>query len=303
MMIRNTEEIKDLRTEKMNCMISSNLSERSNDYIILKDGKNISTISFPFFKAKKIEQKTKLDNVVSYYSKQDIDRFSPDRINSRLFWSYMLKNFPLASITSKHVKDVEEANFSTLGMSNELNALKTLIDKIYADDIEPKILEIGGGNGNVYHYLSDNDILNVDKNYYHVDLSKNFKHKNFYQTNGYGLPSSLLNKRVKFDIIYSINVFQHLSYRQKLAYYYSVFEKLKTGGNFIFSLFIKNDNNKDKPFWGNKDLKENCYCKFFNQLTPIDEEEALFKILFEVGFKNINIIGFYNGYYVLKLMK
>jgi len=307
MMIRDLEKIKQFRTEKMKQNISSSLETRTNDYFIVKKHseieEKISTLLFPFFKTKKIEKNYNNNNICCFFSKKDITKFSPDKINSNEFWTYMLDNFPMASITPNYVSNIEDANYANLQLAHKLNALGYLHDFIKENNSRTKVLEIGGGYGNLYYYLSDNDILNVDKYYYHVDLVKKFKHKNFFKTNGYGIPKELLNKNVTFDIIYSVNVFQYLSYRQKIAYYYSIYEKLNKNGVFIVSLFLETEKNKNAPYWGYKDLCGNNYFKFFNQFTPVDKEQNFFNDLHEIGFNSMQVIGNFNNYYLLYLRK
>jgi hypothetical protein len=76
-----------------------------------------------------------------------------------------------------------------------------------------------------------------------------------------------------------------LSKAQRTSYYRQVYTALKTGGLFIFGMFIINDQNKDWPVWGTRDVNGKVYCNFFKQLTEVDWEEALLKELTDLGYK------------------
>jgi cyclopropane fatty-acyl-phospholipid synthase-like methyltransferase len=108
----------------------------------------------------------------------------------------------------------------------------------------------------------------------------------------------------KFHMVYSMNVFQHLSVSQRDSYYQQAYNRLKDGGLFLFGLFAKNGVNRDwKQHWSTRDDEGNCYCHFFNQFTLIEEEEAIKAKLEKIGFE-AEVINENNTHYrVFKCIK
>lgn len=193
----------------------------------------------------------------------------------------------MLAITSDYNKNtITEASLGTLSFANAIGAFRYLInEKIYKVDNNIKLLEVGGGYGNVYNFLKENNIFDVEKNYFHVDVVKSFEHNNFFKTNGCGLPKELMDQDVKFDVIYSFNVFQHLSQKQKMAYYYSFYDKLEKGGEIILGIFLETEENKNEPFWQVKDEFGRNYVKFFNQFTLADKIEEFKADVLDAGFQ------------------
>ena len=85
-------------------------------------------------------------------------------------------------------------------------------------------------------------------------------------------------------MIYSFNVFQHLSKKQRTSYYKDIYKKLKDSGSFIFGMFVRTEENKNWTCWGGADYKGRYYTNFFKQLTEVDEIGELLDELDGIGF-------------------
>lgn len=211
--------------------------------------------------------------------KELVDRLSPDNIDSTEFWKEANKSFPLFSICGHPVKDKDEANKTNNIIAQQCGALKCLQDRANSCLRHygvMSMLEIGPGFGNIYEMIKDQDTIN----YSSIDVYPLFDHPNMYLTDGKTIPEHI----DKLDIVYSINVFQHLSKEQRSSYYSQIYDRLNPGGMFIFSMFVKAPMNEKLPLWGCKDEDGRCYTMFFRQLTEVDELHELMIELSQVGF-------------------
>ena len=218
------------------------------------------------------------------YKQEFIDRLSPDNIDTNEFWRLATNNFPLFSIAGgiQKINTTDEANMSTLGFHNLLGAIDALGKLFDGNDIDKiKILEIGPGYGNIMTLL---DRAGVREGYYAIDVYPLFEHPRLFKTDGKTIPDTI---PAQLDIVYSINVFQHLSENQRSSYYQQIFERLVDGGVFIFGMFVATEENKDWPCWGARDEDGNYYCHFFKQLTKVDHIDELYEELYDIGFKHI----------------
>jgi SAM-dependent methyltransferase len=90
-----------------------------------------------------------------------------------------------------------------------------------------------------------------------------------------------------FDVIYSVNVFQHCSQKDRFEYFQQGYDVLKKGGYFLFTEFLMTEENRNNPYWGIIDENGRGYTQFFNQLTECDWDYELYELLNNVGFKPI----------------
>jgi len=228
-------------------------------------------------------------NGISTYPNSFLNILSPNRVDSSFFWKKATEAFPLASVCyHPGCKDKIELNDMSLknvhAGSGSLGELIKILDK----NPSAKILEIGPGHGAVTNYIALN--YNI-KNYYAIDVNPLFKFKRLYKTDGKTIPDKIPNN---LDVIYAVNVFQHLSPRQRLSYYTQAKKKLAVGGKFIFSMFVVDSENENLKFkdkdgnvlslFGVRDKQGNCYASFFTQFTKCSRVEELEKI-----FKNLNM--------------
>lgn len=219
-------------------------------------------------------------------SKKIVKYLTPDKINSSDFWKEAVKTYPYLSICGafniNSIKDANDESFNKIHIP--YNAIKILNEFINRKS-HVEMLEIGPGYGCIKDYV-EKDFDNVK--YHAIDVNPLFKHPRMFKTDGKTIPNTIPKK---LDLVYSINVFQHLSPTQRTSYYKQIDARLQPGGIFIFSMFIvtpENENvkinaGKNKLF-GFKDRNKNYYCSFFTQLTKIDRIEELI-----AEFKNYNM--------------
>ena len=103
------------------------------------------------------------------------------------------------------------------------------------------VLEIGCGYGGVGKYL----INNKSCNYYAIDYylncdelkeyKDNYGNDRFIEINKSGIPNIL--KKCKFNMVYSSNVFQHITHKQKEEYFREISNVLTDDGIFYFDVF------------------------------------------------------------------
>jgi SAM-dependent methyltransferase len=215
-----------------------------------------------------------------FYDKKIIDRLSPDRIDSRKFWKVATTLFPFFSVCgndNRGIKNTDDVNAATIAMSRDLGCLKAVYELIQYKH-SAHILEIGGGYGNFLNFIKQ---YHNDDNYYAIDVNPLFSHPRHYMTNGHSIPKLVPRG---LDLVYSVNVFQHLTSRQRTLYYKSIYRKLKNGGSFIFGMFVVTPQNKNWDTWQSRDENGRCYVNFFKQLTPVDTLEELYTELGDIGF-------------------
>jgi SAM-dependent methyltransferase len=215
---------------------------------------------------------------VVVYANEFIERLSPDNIDSCEFWSLATKNFPLFSIAGGLQKFTtkEEVNNATLQMSAYFGALIPIFESL-GNNTNPMILEIGVGHGGFHQFLTSSH----DKNYYGIDVCPLYDHPRVYKCDGRNIPNTIPNP---MDMVYSMNVFQHLSKRQRSSYYKQIYLILKTGGFFVFGMFVVTEKNKSWPCWGIRGENDKNYCTFFRQLTEVDSEIEVLCELQDLGF-------------------
>ncbi len=220
------------------------------------------------------------DNILKF-SSDYVSKLSPDNIDSSEFWKVATDNFPLFSISGgvQTISTIEEVNDKNINGAFRMNVLKPVEDMFRKEGENAFILEIGPGWGGLEKLLSAHFSNN---NYYAIDVNPLFEHKNIYKTDGKNIPTEI---PLGLDMVYSVNVFQHLSKAQRTSYYKQIYIILKEGGKFIFGMFVVTENNKDLNVWGYRDNNGVRYTSFFKQLTPIDTEEELLSELKDIGFE------------------
>ena len=233
-----------------------------------------------------------LDNV----NKEDIDKpFFREEKGWKQFWEICKKEYPLHSVcggnsfNSPNMIESYEYN-NTNGRI--LNIIKDLFGEKYLKKIlKGNVLEIGYGYGGMGKYLMDN----YESDYYGIDFvlsnknDKTFTFKNkkrFLEIEKSGIPENL--KTNKYNFIFSTNVFQHLTQKQRFDYFSEIYDCLDDNGTFYFDVFEGKTNVK---------LPENFCTHFFLVQTKVDTESEIMEKLKQIGFKNIkkNIKGTLNN--------
>lgn len=211
-----------------------------------------------------------------------INRFHPNKINNKEFWNYAKLKFPLFSVSGSPSINIKDCNKKTLELSKILGLYSFMIRKIYKSKQKLNILEIGYGYGNVF------EKINKLSNYIGIDFSKIKqlnKYNNLIIINKSGIPEII--KDNSMDIVYSVNVLQHCSQKDRFNYISESYKKLIKGGYFIGSCFVETDINKNSDVWGIQDENERKYCHFFKQLVEVDRELELRSLFNKLGFKII----------------
>jgi SAM-dependent methyltransferase len=233
-----------------------------------------------------------------------IDELSPNNIDSNLFWKEAVQVAPFASTSfSPEAKNISELNEMSLQNNHIRFGAISKLSEIFDKKNDAKILEIGPGYGCVLSYIIEN--YKID-NYYAIDVNPLLKFKRLYKTDGKNIPWQI---PYELDVVYSVNVFQHLTPEQRMSYYRQIKESLRVGGKFIFSMFVLDyqnastyipiDESKGCLLFGCIDKNGNRYTQFFNQFTrcsTIEELVAIFKEL-DMDFEIINRIE--NSYYMV----
>lgn len=226
-----------------------------------------------------------------------IQYLHPDNIDIKEFWKKSVELFPYLSICGSDPNILTTAQ-AIEGSFRSQKFLKTLdwLDESIAEG--SKVLEIGPGFGMVYEKIIKN-YAGLEGNYYSIDVNPLFWHDNMYFCDGRNIPDEIPND---LDVVYSVNVFQHLSSSQRESYYKQIFNKLKPGGTFIVGTFCITSNNIDKPLWGHQDENGNFYTLFLGQYTEIERIDGWLQKLTSIGFVPEKAVEHQN-YVCLKLKK
>lgn len=226
-------------------------------------------------------------------SDEIIEKYSPDNIDINKFWKESVDAYPFVSICGfANVDNINEANAATLnGIHSYFGGLQTVKSVWEQNQDCFRILEIGPGYGGFYNWVKN--LPNTS--YYGIDVNPLFECETLYKCDGRNIPSDV---PMNLDVVYSYNVFQHLTKKQRTSYYKQAYLVLKPGGVFTCALFAVTPNNFDGPYWYISDKNGNFYCAFFNQLTVVERIEDLKSELEDIGFKFVllresqNVVSF-----------
>lgn len=264
--------------EKVNKLFEEYLSLKNDEYS-LRDGARASANII-----KKGDCLVDQDNEgKSIYTQEFLERYSPDNIDVGLFWKNATKIFKYYSIiSSNNIKSIKQLNELSLSIIHT-PCLRFLDGYVLSTNSEKIILEIGPGYGCVKKYIKKRYGL---KNYYAIDVNPLFKYKKLYKCNGSSIPNEIPKV---IDVVYSVNVFQHLSKKQRTSYFNKIAERLKLTGLFIFSMFSYTDETKEilyngKKLFGSRDKDGKVYTSFFSQFTEIDKVDDVCAELKSLGF-------------------
>lgn len=216
-------------------------------------------------------------------TKERIDKPYFDDCDWQNFWKITKTYFPLHSVCGNNymnsvekIKDKEIAFFK--------NKIENKLGKHFFKK-EKNVLEIGYGFGAVGHYLIDN----YKTNYYGIDYVSSDKNDNdyfylakkrFYEIQNSGIPNEL--KSIKYDFVFSTNVFQHLTQKQRFDYIKEVYDVLNKNGVFYFDVFQYNGK---KDGFAEQYPNDNYSTCFFNTYTKIDTSEEIETYLKKCNFK------------------
>lgn len=230
-----------------------------------------------------------------------INKLSPNNIDCSHFWKKATEYFPLASIFyNTSCENKSELNDSSLKAHEAWHTLGLLKDILIKNE-SAKILEIGPGYGAIAGFIAENHNL---ENYYAIDVNPLFKYKKLFKTDGKTIPEQVPND---LDVVYSVNVFQHLTPEQRLSYFEQIKDRLVVGGKFIFSMFVVTPDTKEllvmnqggneyTPIFGYQDKQGNYYTNFFSQFTRCNTVYELIDIFNNLNMKFELISRVYNHY-------
>jgi hypothetical protein len=183
-------------------------------------------------------------------TKEEIELLSPDNVNNYDFWKLAEEMFGVDPVYNtdfgEQAASLDEANRRNLAFARLTGALN-VIDAW--KHLSLSLLEIGAGYGNFKSYV----MCTTNFQYTGVDVYP--KAEGVLST----LPNGMLPDEVKakkFNIVYSSNVFQHISSKQRLAYLLDIKNMLHDGGFFIFNLFLAISSPK-VPSWDGRPYMQN----------------------------------------------
>jgi 2-polyprenyl-3-methyl-5-hydroxy-6-metoxy-1,4-benzoquinol methylase len=203
------------------------------------------------------------------FTKDDIDNPDFNEEDWKEFWRMSKEYYPLHSVYGGRLgKDVETI------ISSEKSKLREQLRMIYKKPRMKgkRVLEIGYGFGG-----AGLDMIKMGADYTGIDYvtsNKDLPKDRFLEINVSGIPEGIMSGK-KFDLVYSENVFQHLTQKQRFDYIKQAHEILKDDGVFFFSVFER------IPGQG---LRDDYSTTFFNVHTKVDEPGELQDFLSETGF-------------------
>lgn len=218
---------------------------------------------------------------VSYkWDMDDVDNV-PEDFNWKQFWIDCKRMFPYHSVSGGKYFDNE-----TKIKGVELNKCPILLAEDYK---YKKVLEIGYGYGGAARHFNT-----LGFQYYGIDFVSSGTPDDYYGTfieiDKSGIPEELQKQNGTFSVVYSENVFQHLTKQQRIEYYEQAYNILEKGnGTFIFSLFTRNKEGI-KEFYSKEENKHVPYAtSFFGVHTSVPKEEDVLLALIKCGFDYVDI--------------
>lgn len=281
-----------IKNVKENFDIFYNLKYKKNEYFIKGKEVGYKERLLPIWKFNTLEVEKLQDyilpptdceerHVISIIHDFALTRFHPNNINNKEFWNESRSVFPYFSVTCAESKSIKEVNRHTNTIPERAGFIEILNTFINTYPQKLNFLEIGFGYGNIFEkYKNSFNYIGID-----YIIPKFLKHhKNFIEIDKSGIPEYLLNENL-FDIVYSVNVLQHCSQKDRFEYIKQAYDALKTGGYFFMTVNLLTPSNKNEPCWSFKDKNGRCYTHFLNQFTEVDTETELIEGFKSIGFK------------------
>ena len=189
------------------------------------------------------------------------------------FWRVTKEVFPMFSVClNKDIAHSRKSEILRLKMINDYWRINS-DSHLSLFDAGQKVLEIGCGYGGCVNWLDE-----VGCRYYGIDYCLNDrrleKDRRFIEIKRSGIPKRLM--RMKFDVIFSTNVFQHITIEQKLEYFCQVHDCLKEDGIFFFDTFAWN-------YEHGKRIRNGFTCKFFMTELRVPTEKEYRRMLSDCG--------------------
>lgn len=243
---------------------------------IIEDELGISNLdAYGKYKEKKLD-----DGVTD----EEINRLSPDTVPSDKFWEWINESeFSKDGITYGATKDKpnDYCNFygHVIGIeSGCLNYFNRFVVTHPRNAAPLNVLEIGPGFGAFKEYTSTYPFVK----YHGIDVYPKIEGVLPTKDGDTLFPDSIADQ--KFSIVYSSNVFQHLSQRQRESYFSQVAQVLIPGGVFSFNITARPFIPERKSFKNNN--RE--YVCHYGQYTLIPTPEECFEAIE----KHLNILAY-----------
>lgn len=246
--------------DERNERLLSELKEKYGDNGEFGGGRKISPCAFSY------EKKTK----------ENIDNPGFEEEDWKEFWKLSKTYFPFHSVAGGDYYSTPDLIKKSEMRRYELCVESKLTSRFF--DKTRNVLEIGYGFGGAGHYLMDE----YGANYFGIDYvssdekDNDYIHnglKRFYEIDKSGIPSELKNR--KYDLIFSTNVFQHLTQKQRFEYIKEAHDCLGPKGVFYFDVFQHD---------GVTPVEDVYSANFFNVFTKIDSDEEIQNYLDDCGF-------------------
>lgn len=220
-----------------------------------------------------------------HWNVDDIDSL-PNDFDWQEFWKKCKKYYPLHSVAGGTFFNTSEKIIEK--EKNEI-PVEAIMKSMKTKSENPSVLEIGFGFGGAVETFE-----NCGFTYKGIDYAiSNELNKNddrFIEISESGIPQNLYVKN-NFDLVYSTNVFQHLTKQQRIDYYKQIYFTLKKGGVFFFDLFCKNKK-KFKELYTEEEEKTLRYAtNFFDVHTYVPYPSEVTNMLTDIGFKILKTSG------------
>jgi hypothetical protein len=234
---------------------------------------------------------------------EEFDRLNPDKIDNIEFWEYLDEHFDRAicgGVSRNHGK-LESANRTEEAL--KMNAVLTLQSGVLnyfnasslamsPRDFDIHILEIGVGLG------SGKILLDGKQHVKYTGIDVVPRVEGVIQTNGNGLPPEL--KKRKFHHVFSSNVFQHLSKKQRLQYYDDIYNVLPDNGYFSLALQLFTPQSTIRYV----NINGTPHICHYGQFTPIQTFDDVFHDITKDGlFGMLHSSGRWDGFSTLTFIK
>lgn len=217
----------------------------------------------------------------------DVELLSPENIDNTAFWRIAEELFGIDGVcNTMHgtlPSDIESGNRRNISLARHIGSLTFIDDwKNYS----LPILEIGAGYGSFKNYVE------ATTHYKYTGVDVYPKIPGVLSTYKNGLLPNYIRFQ-KFHIIYSSNVFQHLSSYQRTRYYQDINSMMTKDSIFIFNLLTEDEINCEQSEDGR------FYMRHYGQFTEVpkifslrEELQKYFYILYETRRIYDRLFGF-----------
>ena len=203
-------------------------------------------------------------------TQEEVDLLSPDNVNNNDFWQFINEFYGIDPVCQTNyaqfkVGNKMVANRRNLGICRLDGTLNVIDHNKYCGCT---FLEIGAGFGCIKNYVE----VNTNLDYAGVDVYPQI-HDVIKSNPDGSLPDSILKLPVTsnyFGIVFSTNVFQHLSVNQRKKYYQQIRSIIHEQGIFAFNTTIYSEprNVDGVAFYKCKDSNK-AYIGHYAQYTEV----------------------------------